>query len=302
LSQKMSDHPCAVLVVFLAALLSCASPFLITDAEPGIVVVAPGEKVTLKCEVDDHYEYCKFISPQNKPNSTDPMICDLEWKRDKNNITIQNCDFEVEFHGKYDDRQCGITFVSTEKDTGVWKCEIEEYVWGGARGSGRKVWAQMNVTVMSPTTTPATVTTTTGVSTTTSVTPSSSSTTTTTESMSSSTSTTNKSKETPSAVPHTDDNTDTGSSAASTVVSVIAILVILVCVGAGVWYYRRRQSKRPDAGAAVVYDREARLNRDTTNMMRNNSREASVDGSNRNLETVDQRNLHEFFPNSDSFA
>merc|ERR1719208_761927 len=107
--------------------------------------------------------------------------------------------------------------------------------------------------------------------------------------MSSSTSTTNKSKETPSAVPHTDDNTDTGSSAASTVVSVIAILVILVCVGAGVWYYRRRQSKRPDAGAAVVYDREARLNRDTTNMMRNNSREASVDGSNRNLETVDQK-------------
>ena len=35
------------------------------------------------------------------------------------------------------------------------RCEIEEYVWGGSRGSGRKVWAQMNVTVMTPTTTSA---------------------------------------------------------------------------------------------------------------------------------------------------
>jgi len=296
-------HHHLVFVVFLASLISCVSPFLITDAEPGIVVVAPGEKVTLKCEVDDHYEYCKFISPQMKPNSSDPMICDLEWKRDQDNITIQYCDFEVAFHGKYDDRQCGITFVASEKDTGVWKCEIEEYVWGGARGSGRKVWAQMNVTVMSPTTTPATVTSTTVSTTTSGATSSStSSSTTTTESVTSSSSSTDKSKETPSAVPHTDENADGGSSAASTAVSVIAILVILVCVGAGVWYYRRRQMKRPDAGAAVVYDREARLNRDTTNMMRNNSREASVDGSNRNLETVDQRNLHEFFPNSDSFA
>jgi len=27
----------------------------------------------------------------------------------------------VAFHGKYDDRQCGITFAASEKDTGVWK-------------------------------------------------------------------------------------------------------------------------------------------------------------------------------------
>ena len=36
----------------------------------------------------------------------------------------QNLDIDflqVAFHGKYDDRQCGITFVASEKDTGVWK-------------------------------------------------------------------------------------------------------------------------------------------------------------------------------------
>merc|ERR1712098_445572 len=32
--------------------------------------------------------------------------------------------FKVEFHGLYDDKQCGITFVASEDDNGLWECEI----------------------------------------------------------------------------------------------------------------------------------------------------------------------------------
>merc|ERR1739838_787234 len=59
---------------------------------------------------------------------------------------------KVSFHGEYDDRQCGVTFMATEEDTGVWKCEIEEYVTWRSRGAGRVQTAQMNVTVQAPTT------------------------------------------------------------------------------------------------------------------------------------------------------
>merc|ERR1719186_2148657 len=60
--------------------------------------------------------------------------------------------FQVSFHGKYDDRECGITFTAREEDTGIWKCEIEEYVTWRSRGAGRVQTAQMNVTVQAPTT------------------------------------------------------------------------------------------------------------------------------------------------------
>ena len=29
--------------------------------------------------------------------------------------------FQVTFHGKYDDRECGISFIATDEDTGVWR-------------------------------------------------------------------------------------------------------------------------------------------------------------------------------------
>merc|ERR1739838_773630 len=72
---------------------------------------------------------------------------------------------KVSFHGKYDDRECGITFTAAEEDTGVWKCEIEEYVTWRSRGAGRVQTAQMNVTVQASTTEATTDTTTETVST-----------------------------------------------------------------------------------------------------------------------------------------
>jgi len=288
----------------LALALGKVSSFLIIDAEPGIVIKAPGELVTLFCAVDEDYEYCKFISPDSK------RICDFEWKRNEGNITMQQCDLDVSkknvsFHGKYNDKECGMSFIAGEEDTGMWKCEIEEYVWGGSRGSGRKVWAQMNVTVMTPTTTSAsspqsTTTVTTTVTTTTTTT--GSSTTAMIDAGGLTTSTTAKTAENkdviPDAVPRTQgDGTETAGSMTSTIIAILAIIVITVCLGLAAAYYRRRQrQKRPDADAAVVYDAESRLNRDTANMVRTRG---SV---NLGTEDADNRNLHEFFPSSDSFA
>ena len=73
----------------LALSLGNVYPFLIIDAEPGIVIKAPGEVVTLFCAVDEDYEYCKFISPDGK------RVCDFEWKRNEGNITMQKCDLDV---------------------------------------------------------------------------------------------------------------------------------------------------------------------------------------------------------------
>merc|ERR550525_1051045 len=100
-------------------------------------------------------------------------ICDFEWKRSEDNITMQDCPLndnheKISFHGKYDDKQCGISFEATEEDTGTWKCEVEEYVWGGSRNSGRKVYATMWVTVQVSTTRPPTPPSTTSTTTTTS--------------------------------------------------------------------------------------------------------------------------------------
>ena len=188
------------------------------------------------------------------------------------------------------------------------RCEIEEYVWGGSRGSGRKVWAAMNVTVMSPTTTssPSSVTTTTAstpvpTTTTSSATSTGSSTTAIIDGggLTTTAKTADEKDIIPDAVPRTQgDGAETAGSMTSTIIAILAIIVITVCLGLAAAYYRRRQrQKRPDADAAVVYDAESRLNKDTANMVRTRG-SVSLTSS----EEPDNRNLHEFFPSSDSFA
>jgi len=313
------------LLLISLALISTTSSFLIIDAEPGLLVVEPGQRVNLSCVVDDHYEYCMWHSPTNS-------MCDFEWKRNKDNITMQDCPLnqnqeKISFHGKYDDRQCGISFIATVEDTGVWRCEVEEYVWGGSRNSGRKVSATMTVTVQASTTnrprTPPSTTTTTTTSTTSSSTTSTtiSSTKSTSSSPTTSTTPTTKAKSTaavstvttkavdgnsegsqntPEAVPRVDSESF-DSAGAST--AVVVILLVLGSVVGGALYYRRRRMKRPDATAAVVYEREAKDSRDTTNMMRN-SNGSEVSGGITDLRTaqLENKNLHEFFPHSESFA
>jgi len=296
-----------LLLLLSLALLSTASSFLIIDAEPGLVVVEPGQLVNLSCIVDSDYEYCMWHSPNNK-------MCDFEWKRSEDNITMQDCPLnenhkKISFHGKYDDRQCGISFKATEEDTGTWKCEVEEYVWGGSRNSGRKVYATMWITVQVSTTRPPTPPSTTSTTTTTSTTSTPSTSSTTSSAVPSTTSLPPSKTESgegrsdsPEAVPRIDSDSSGESSAGggATAGAVITVLLLLGALVAGaVYYQRRRQRKRPDAEAAVVYDREAKASRDTTNMMRNNPELTIKDRSSPDLEN---KNLHEFFPHSESFA
>merc|ERR1711874_731318 len=69
-----------MLLLTILVMIPCIQGFLITRAEPGVLVVAPGEKVTMSCAVDDHYEWCKWFHPGGQ-------FCDFEWKRSQNNIT-----------------------------------------------------------------------------------------------------------------------------------------------------------------------------------------------------------------------
>lgn len=130
--------------------------FQIIEVEPGSVTVAPGERVTLYVKTDGHYEWCKFFSPDPRGG----MYCDFEWKYNQGNITMQDCPLHarVEFHGKYDDKHCGITFTADLEDRGEWRVEIEEYVTLGSRGSGHLEKATFKVKVAASTPKPTTTT------------------------------------------------------------------------------------------------------------------------------------------------
>eukprot|EP00092_Neocalanus_flemingeri_P056011 GFUD01066336.1.p1 GENE.GFUD01066336.1~~GFUD01066336.1.p1 ORF type:complete len:323 (+),score=74.31 GFUD01066336.1:142-1110(+) len=304
LAMDMSHRMVIALVLLY---LHYSSGFLITEAEPGVIRVAPGDTVTLFCAVDDDYEWCKFYHPSGS-------FCDFEWKRSKGNITRQTCGLSdrVSFHGKYDDRECGITFTATEEDTGIWKCEIEEYVTWRSRGAGRIQTAQMNVTVHAPTTTATPLTSTTlravtaKVVTTTimSTTPSSaivstirvSKTTLSTTRMSSTmtyskqTSDSVKSlddknpSKTPEAVPRVDEKDNSkASGSSSTLVSVFVVIIVIVVVVLGGRIYRRRKNR---STAAMVFDREAKLSHDQTQLVHNSSTKF----------TFHSNNLHEYHP------
>ena len=90
--------------------------FLITKAEPAVVFVRPGERVTLFCAVDGRYEWCNWFHPGGE-------FCTFEWKRSEDNITMQECALHdrISFYGDYDLMECGISFTAQQQDTGLWR-------------------------------------------------------------------------------------------------------------------------------------------------------------------------------------
>jgi len=289
----------SMIVLGMVLLLRFSSGFLITLVEPSLVLVPPGARVTLSCTVDSHYEWCKFYHPSGE-------FCDFEWKRSENNITMQDCAAlknKVAFHGAYDDKQCGVSFIATDKDTGEWRCEIEEYVTGWSRGAGRVQTAQINVTVHLPTTT-VMETTTESLSTTTSVSTSMKSTmsdldvvTKVSTTPMTTTSTIDEVKslnertesENPEAVPQVDEiNSENAGGSSSVLIPVFAVIILILVAVSGAFYYRRRKNS---STAAVVFDREAKLDHDQTNMVRNSTSNITFH-SNRG----ENRNLHEYYP------
>jgi len=276
--------------IILVALLMVKSSrsFLITKAEPGRVVVAPGDKVTLFCAVDDDYEWCKWYNPAGD-------FCDFEWKRSEGNITMQECGMfeKLSFHGAYDDKECGVSFTAQAGDSGTWRCEIEEYVTWRTRGAGRVQTANMSVTVQASTTEAASVTTLPSVekSTTepdTEVTSSTEEITTQAKIQTEDISEENIS-ETPEAVPQVKEieGGKAGSSSSALVGIFIVIIVLVVAVSGGVYYRKRRNSSI----ATAVYEREGKTSHDQTNMVRDSISNITFGSSN-----AENRNLHEYFP------
>jgi len=292
-----------MIVTLLLMMTQSGQGFLITKAEPGVVVVSPGERVTLFCAVDDHYEWCKWFHPGGQ-------FCDFEWKRSEDNITMQECALHdrVAFHGKYDDKECGITFTAQQQDTGLWRCEIEEYVRGWSRGAGTLQTAVLNVTVQTPTPPPSPPT-----SPATPVTPTTQNAT----SMSSNdpasgkelSSTTPKSatqlniskesveeeSEKPDAEPQVEEIQDTkAGSSSSALISVVIVLVVIVILISGAVYYRRRQRSSP---ARAVYEKEAKTSDDKADMVRNSNSSITFHSGN-----SENSNLHEYFPPNLSYS
>jgi len=273
-----------LLLVVMLTLHGC-SAFLITDAEPGIILVAPGTPVTLSCTVDDHYEWCKWFNPKGE-------FCDFEWKRKEGNITMQECALsnKVSFSGVYENMQCGITFTASEEDTGIWKCEIEEYVTWRGRGAGRIQTAQMNVTVHIPTTTAALPETTPEI--TTSSVPAVK----TTEVSIRETSTKVQAEEkedieeSPTAVPQVDEENMEKAGTSSTIIGIFVILIVIVVAVSGALYYRKR---RNSSAATAVYEREARAQHDQTTMVPGTESNIKFHSNN-----GEKSNLHEYYPPS----
>merc|ERR1711892_449132 len=290
--SKMVSRVVRIVVALL--MVKFSSAFLITKAEPGRVVVAPGDKVTLFCAVDDDYEWCKWYNPAGD-------FCDFEWKRSDGNITMQECGMfeKLSFHGAYDDKECGTTFTAQVGDTGTWKCEIEEYVTWRSRGAGRVQTAEMSVTVQASTTEAAPGTTLptieTSAGTTSRITkpaaevPSSTEEITTQSIIPTEDISEENISDAPEAVPQVNEieNAKAGSSSSALVGIFIVIIVIVVAVSGGVYYRKRRNSSI----ATAVYEREAKTSHDETNMVRDSTSNITFGSGN-----AENRNLHEYFP------
>eukprot|EP00088_Acartia_fossae_P066614 TRINITY_DN8268_c2_g1_i13.p1 TRINITY_DN8268_c2_g1~~TRINITY_DN8268_c2_g1_i13.p1 ORF type:complete len:342 (-),score=44.23 TRINITY_DN8268_c2_g1_i13:107-1132(-) len=304
--------------------------FQLTKVDPGLVSVQPGDSVSFKCAVDDHWEFCKFMTPKSEE-------CDFEWKLIFNGVRKQRCAISerAEFYGDYNKKECGITITNVDpSDSGIWSCLIEEYILLGLRGSGNTVLGQFNLTVQEATTeaptTPilstddktdkdeittmkeaATVTendiqhgkdTTTeklaepkdvkidddGILVKQSVIPKS-------QEM-------ETSESPPEAVPRIEE----ANSNLSAVIGVICAVAMIGIIGLAAIAFRKRQlsRQRPDASAAVVYDREARSVADERTMVGGQRNNYSIGGGN-STQSVNGsgagsgdggKNYHEYFP------
>ena len=105
-----------MIVTVLLMMTQSGQGFLITKAEPGVVVVNPGERVALFCTVDDQFELCKWFHPGGQ-------FCDFWWNRRKGKIDMQDCPLHnrISSYWDYNKYQCGISFTAQQQDTGLWR-------------------------------------------------------------------------------------------------------------------------------------------------------------------------------------
>merc|ERR1712184_200991 len=113
-----------LLLCAVATYAAGSNAFSLTKNKPdSMLVVKEGGSFELNCDVDNYYEYCKFIHNGN--------ICDFQWKREAWNITVADCtDYadRMVWSGNYDYYKCAITITDAKSDdAGTWSCEIESY-------------------------------------------------------------------------------------------------------------------------------------------------------------------------------
>jgi len=109
-----------------------------------LTIVQQNKPFKVSCRTSTDYEWCTFYHNSKK--------CEFEWKRASWNITATYCDSfaqRIKFSGDYKSHICAIEMEAAKEDTGEWICELEEYVRGGHRGSGKKVTGMMEVYVHS---------------------------------------------------------------------------------------------------------------------------------------------------------
>ena len=134
------------IITFISLLaLELTNAFSMTKSEPSTTLeVKEDGSFELSCEVNNYYEYCKFIH--------NDKICDFEWKRDVWNITVADCaDYEGRFvwSGNFDYYKCAITINKVKpEDTGAWSCEMESYAAGKYRGYGYNVTAKFDLSLI----------------------------------------------------------------------------------------------------------------------------------------------------------
>eukprot|EP00095_Tigriopus_kingsejongensis_P003256 maker-scaffold69_size418775-snap-gene-2.27 protein:Tk03256 transcript:maker-scaffold69_size418775-snap-gene-2.27-mRNA-1 annotation:"immunoglobulin heavy chain cdr3" len=96
-----------------------------------------GQTITLTCQSDSYFEHCVWRHESE--------MCEFEWKRADNKVVKQRCSSRlfsrIEIIGDYSKHECAIEITNVAAaDAGNWQCEMEDYIWGPARGaSDRKV-------------------------------------------------------------------------------------------------------------------------------------------------------------------
>merc|ERR1711963_950426 len=173
---------------------------------------------------------------------------------------------KVSFHGRYNDRECGIRIKSASvEDTGTWRCEVEQYVFLGSRGSGAVRTSNIEVTVEASTTStrvPSTKKPRTTVTTTTGATTEKETTKSTTQDVTSTKlpqpqqpkSSMAPKSEDPEASPSVQEDQESGGSSAGVVGGALLALLVAVAAVFGVFYYRRRKERVPIVNYATAAD------------------------------------------------
>lgn len=112
-----------------------------------------GRSLELKCKTNSNWEYCTWKHVQEDIEDGHVRECHIEWKWIKGGASIEKCDEElsgrVSIIGNYEKNECGLMIKdAVPGDSGKWKCEVEDYVFVGSKGSGPSVTHEFDINII----------------------------------------------------------------------------------------------------------------------------------------------------------